>query len=223
MGFIVSTLTLGTVESFKACILYLIIYIMISVNIFAVILCFRKIVSFSKIRHLIEFSTMMKSNYILAIIFSFILLSLAGIPPFAGFFGKIYVFNVFISSGYYFTAVFLVLMSILSCVYYIRLVRFIFFNDFGNLKPIFTVNISIIHGFLIIFTFIFNICFFFFQDAIIVYLDEIVLNYYEKVHSNLDKREAYEHLSKFYEQKRNEYQIAKLVLKFDVLLKKLGI
>ena len=65
--------------------IYLLIYVMTSINIFAVILCFRKVGSFAKIRHLVEFSTMFKSNYLLAIIFSLVLLSLAGVPPLSGF------------------------------------------------------------------------------------------------------------------------------------------
>lgn len=78
-------LSLGTFEAFRAAIIYLIIYVLISINVFTIILCFRKVGSFSKIRHLIEFSTMIKSNYLLAIIFALVLLSLAGVPPLAGF------------------------------------------------------------------------------------------------------------------------------------------
>ena len=85
MGFMVSVLSLCTVESLRACMIYLVIYVITSINIFAIILAFRKIGSFAKIRHLVEFSTMLKANYLLAIIFSLVLLSLAGIPPLAGF------------------------------------------------------------------------------------------------------------------------------------------
>ena len=72
-----------------------------------------------------------------------------------------------------------------------------FFNEFANLRPIFTIDISIVHVFLIIFTFMFNICFLFFQDVLIIYLDELIMTYYEKVHFNFD-REEYENLSKLY-------------------------
>ena len=80
-----ATLSLATPHSFRACMIYLLIYVATSINIFAVILCFRKVGSFAKIRHLVEFSTMFRANYLLAIIFSLVLLSLAGVPPLSGF------------------------------------------------------------------------------------------------------------------------------------------
>jgi len=68
-------------------------------------------------------------------------------------------------------------MSILSSIYYIRLVRFLFFNNFKDLKPIFSVQISKVHVWLIVFTFLFNIFFFCFQDIIILYFDDLFFNY----------------------------------------------
>jgi len=53
------------------------------------------------------------------------LLSFAGIPPFAGFFGKILIFQALVFKGYYFFALVGVLFSVITCVYYIRLIRFI--------------------------------------------------------------------------------------------------
>jgi len=97
MGFIVSTLSLCTLHSLTAIMVYLIIYVVTSINIFAIVLCFRKVGSFVKIKYLIEFSTMLKSNYMLSIIFSLVLLSLAGVPPLADFLVSFMFFQYFYS------------------------------------------------------------------------------------------------------------------------------
>jgi NADH:ubiquinone oxidoreductase subunit 2 (subunit N) len=56
------------------------------------------------------------------------LLNLAGIPPLAGFFGKLFVIWQQIFLGNYYIAVFLVLFSVLGCVYYLRFVIKLMFN-----------------------------------------------------------------------------------------------
>jgi len=57
------------------------------------------------------------------------LLSLIGIPPLVGFFGKLYVFGAAISAGLYWLAVFGVLTSVISAGYYFRIVRAMFFGE----------------------------------------------------------------------------------------------
>jgi NADH-quinone oxidoreductase subunit N len=57
------------------------------------------------------------------------LLSLIGIPPLVGFFGKLYVFGTAISVGLYWLAVLGVLMSVVSAGYYFRIVRAMFFGE----------------------------------------------------------------------------------------------
>lgn len=54
------------------------------------------------------------------------LLSLVGLPPLAGFFGKLYVFTVAISADYVWLVLLAVLMSVLSLGYYFRIVRAMF-------------------------------------------------------------------------------------------------
>ena len=55
--------------------------------------------------------------------------SLAGVPPFAGFFGKYYVFTGAVEAGYTWLAIVGVLMSVVSAYYYLRLVVVMYFND----------------------------------------------------------------------------------------------
>jgi len=53
---------------------------------------------------------------------------MAGIPPFAGFFAKFYIFMLMAQSGDYIILLFICIFSIISCVYYLRLITFLFFD-----------------------------------------------------------------------------------------------
>jgi len=54
--------------------------------------------------------------------------SLAGAPPFAGFFGKLMILLALFQSNHQFIALILLVLSVFIPIYYIRLIRFIFFN-----------------------------------------------------------------------------------------------
>jgi NADH-quinone oxidoreductase subunit N len=62
--------------------------------------------------------------------------SMAGIPPLAGFFGKLYVFLAAVQGGYWTLAVIGVLTSVVSAYYYLRIVKVMFFDQpVGALDP----------------------------------------------------------------------------------------
>jgi NADH-quinone oxidoreductase subunit N len=70
-----------------------------------------------------------KSSPMLALLSALFMFSLTGIPPFAGFFGKYYVFAGAIQAGFTWLAVLGVLMSLVSTYYYLRLVVVMFFRE----------------------------------------------------------------------------------------------
>jgi len=65
----------------------------------------------------------------LAVIFAILFLSLAGLPPLAGFFAKFYVFLAAIQAGLVVPAVLGVLASAIGLVYYLRLVKVMFMDE----------------------------------------------------------------------------------------------
>jgi NADH-quinone oxidoreductase subunit N len=121
MGFVI--LNLHTLNGFSSSLYFLIIYIFVSINIFTILLNIKR--NDHEIKNIVEFISVAFSNYYLSILLVFALFSLAGIPPFIGFFGKLYVFINLIEYGFYYTGFIIMLLSILICVYYIRLIRFI--------------------------------------------------------------------------------------------------
>jgi NADH-quinone oxidoreductase subunit N len=64
-----------------------------------------------------------------ALAFSLFLLSLAGIPPTAGFFGKMYVFTAAIDSGLYVLTVIGLLNSVVAAYYYLRVMVYMYMRD----------------------------------------------------------------------------------------------
>ena len=54
---------------------------------------------------------------------------MSGIPPAAGFFGKLVVFNAAVAQGYYILAVIGILTSVVAAYYYLRIIKVMFFNE----------------------------------------------------------------------------------------------
>lgn len=76
-----------------------------------------------------DFNGLAKKNMPAAIVMLLFLLSLAGIPPTAGFIGKYYLFTAAMKAGYAWLAILAVLASAVSLFYYFRIVAAMFFSD----------------------------------------------------------------------------------------------
>jgi NADH-quinone oxidoreductase subunit N len=74
-------------------------------------------------------SGLAKTNLSMAFILAMLLFSMAGIPPLAGFFAKLYVFGAAIKANLVTLAVIGVLSSVVGAYYYLRLVKLMFFDD----------------------------------------------------------------------------------------------
>ena len=79
-----------------------------------------------------EYSGLASRRPALAGLMALFMFSLTGIPPFAGFFGKYYVFAGAIEGGYTWLAIVGVLMSVVSAYYYLRLVVVMYFREEGS-------------------------------------------------------------------------------------------
>jgi NADH-quinone oxidoreductase subunit N len=76
-----------------------------------------------------EYAGMSRRRPLLAGLMAVFMFSLAGVPPFAGFFGKYYVFAGAVAAGYTWLAILGVLMSVVSAYYYLRLVVLMYFRE----------------------------------------------------------------------------------------------
>ena len=79
-------------------------------------------------------------NPLLSISFAIAIFSMAGIPPLVGFFAKQMVLSSAIQEGYMFVSIVAILASVISAAYYLRIVKFIFFENFSRKQKDETLN-----------------------------------------------------------------------------------
>jgi len=125
-GFILIAFFVCSIESAKALIFYLIIYASLSVAIFSLLINASTNIGLQP-KYLINLSSIGHKNHIFAVSFCLVVLAIAGIPPLAGFFSKLFILIALIGAKYYFTSLIVIFFSSIACFYYIRLVKIVFF------------------------------------------------------------------------------------------------
>ena len=123
VGFILIGIIPLSLYSIESSIIYILIYIILSLSTFTIL------INFSEHRYISQFSGLSRYNPVLAFTFAFILLSIAGIPPLAGFFSKYLVLMNAVDNGFYILAFIAVLTSAISTFYYLRIIKWMFFKD----------------------------------------------------------------------------------------------
>ncbi len=138
MGFMLLGLGIGTLESVLATFVYIGIYMIMSLNTFSIVLN-------KGYNYISEFSGLSRKDPLLALTLGLGFLSIAGIPPLAGFYSKYIVLLATVEGGANTTAVIAVLASVIGGFYYVRIVKWIYFNDskdylYNNLAQTLTIN-----------------------------------------------------------------------------------
>lgn len=127
MGFALVGLAAGSEDGVRGVIIYLAIYLVMTLGTFACILAMKR--SEGAVENIDELSGLAQNNLPMAFFLAVLLFSLAGVPPLAGFFAKFYVFLAAINAGLYPLAVIGVLASVVGAYYYLRIVKVMFFDD----------------------------------------------------------------------------------------------
>ena len=160
MGYLLLGISFGTLEGVQASLLYLIIYMINTINIWTLVISLERVQKTNKIIYLSDLNYIYKTNPLLAFIFAISLFSMAGIPPLAGFFSKFYIFLAALENGSYFLLFTGILTSVISAFYYIRIIKSIFFeskNQSFYLKQLDyknTIVLMVSTSFLILFIFV---------------------------------------------------------------------
>ena len=158
VGFIFFGLAASDLYDFGSVIFYVFVYVLSSLGAFGIIILLS-----SKDREANFISDLNGLGHyypLLGIIMMLFLLSLAGIPPTAGFFAKFFVIKSLISYGLFEVALFAVLMSVLGSYYYLKIIKVIFFDNIEKEITIDGMSFTgycflIFNGFLILFIGIF--------------------------------------------------------------------
>ncbi|MEN8183815.1 MAG: NADH-quinone oxidoreductase subunit N [Myxococcota bacterium] len=118
-GYVLMGLVSGTEGGQAAVLFYLLAYVFMNLGAFAVIVALaRDGQDFDRIS---DFAGLSRTRPGLAGLMTLFMLSLAGIPPTAGFFAKFYIFSAAVDAGYLWLTVIAVLTTVVSVYYYLRL------------------------------------------------------------------------------------------------------
>ena len=127
MGFALVGLAAGTAEGVQGVLVYMAIYVAMTLGTFAVILAMRR--DGVLVENISDLSGLARTHPTMAFFLAMLLFSLAGIPPLAGFFAKFYVFLAAIKAGLYTLAVIGVLTSVVGAYYYLTIVKIMYFDE----------------------------------------------------------------------------------------------
>jgi NADH-quinone oxidoreductase subunit N len=127
MGFALVGLAAGTAEGVQGVLIYMVIYVAMTLGAFAVIVSMRR--DGKLVEQIADLSGLARTHPTQAFFLGALLFSLAGIPPLAGFFAKFYVFLAAIKAGLYVLAVLGVLTSVVGAYYYLAIVKVMYFDQ----------------------------------------------------------------------------------------------
>jgi NADH-quinone oxidoreductase subunit N len=127
MGFALIGLAAGTSEGVQGVLVYIAIYVTMTLGIFAVILSMRR--PTGMVESIDQLAGLARTQPTMAFFLAMLLFSMAGVPPLAGFFAKFYVFLAAIKAGLYLLAVLGVVTSVVGAYYYLAIVKLMYFDE----------------------------------------------------------------------------------------------
>ena len=127
IGYALVGLAAGTSDGVQSVIIYMSIYLIMIVGTFGCILSMRA--HGQMMEDINDLAGLGRTNPLLAIALTALMFSFVGIPPLAGFFGKLYVFLAAINAGLYWLAVIGLLTSVVGAFYYLRIVKLMYFDE----------------------------------------------------------------------------------------------
>jgi NADH-quinone oxidoreductase subunit N len=126
VGYALIGLAAGSEDGIRGVLIYMAIYLFMNVGTFAVILSMRH--RGHLVEQISDLSGLAQTHKGLAAALAIAMFAMAGIPPLAGFFSKLFIFQAAVAQGLYTLAVIGVLTSVVGAFYYLRLVKVMYFD-----------------------------------------------------------------------------------------------
>jgi NADH-quinone oxidoreductase subunit N len=133
VGYLLIGFVVNTPRGLEALLLYLVAYFFMNLGVFA---CVVAVVNDTGSESLEAFRGLSRRAPVLALLCALFLLSLAGIPPLLGFFGKFLLFGSAIESGHLWLAVAAVINSAIALYYYVNIIRLMYFVAPTRAEPL---------------------------------------------------------------------------------------
>ena len=127
VGYVLLGLASGSEKGIQSIIFYLAIYLVMTLGVFATILMMKR--RGVMVENVSDLAGLAKSQPMMAFAMLLFMFSLAGIPPLAGFWGKLYIFMAAVEAKLFIPAVLGVLASVVASYYYLRIVKVMYFDE----------------------------------------------------------------------------------------------
>jgi NADH-quinone oxidoreductase subunit N len=127
VGFVLLGFVTGTVEGYGAAAFYVLAYVLMSLAAFGCIIALNK--KGFEADKISDFKGLSKSSPWFALIMLVVMLSMAGVPPFIGFYSKLFILQQVISAGYIYLAIAAVIFAVISAYYYLQIIKAMYFDD----------------------------------------------------------------------------------------------
>ncbi len=132
MGYALIGLAAGTPAGIRGVLIYLVTYVFMNSGTFACIIAMRR--RGRAVEGIADLGGLSKTDPGLALALAIFMFSMAGIPPFSGFWGKYFIFSAAVAQGMWPIAVIGVLTSVIGAYYYVRIIKVMYFD---NAEPAF--------------------------------------------------------------------------------------
>ena len=127
VGFILLAVFCGTAEGYAAALFYTLTYVVAAAGAFGMVILLSR--RGYEAENLTDFKGLNARSPWFALVMMFLMLSLAGIPPFIGFFGKLNAISAVLDVGYVELAVLMVMASVIGAYYYLRVIWYMYFEE----------------------------------------------------------------------------------------------
>jgi NADH-quinone oxidoreductase subunit N len=126
-GYLMMGLVANSIDGWKGAMFYITAYVFMQIGAFILVSIFER--EKGKNLEFSDYSGLYKSNPMMAVMMAIFMLSLAGIPPLAGFFGKYLLFIATIKAGFTWLTLVAVVSSVISMYFYIGLIKSMWFDE----------------------------------------------------------------------------------------------
>ena len=127
MGYALIGLAAGTGAGVRGVLIYMLTYVFMNAGTFACIIAMRR--QGRNVEGVSDLSGLGRTDPAMALAIAIFMFSMAGIPPFSGFWGKYFIFTAAVQQGMWLLAVIGVLTSVIGAFYYIRIIKVMYFDE----------------------------------------------------------------------------------------------
>ncbi len=127
MGYALIGIVAGSPEGAGAVVLYILIYMVMTAGVFAIVIGMRR--ENIAAEQISDLGGLSKTHPVQAYAMAIFMFSMSGIPPLAGFFGKLFIFQAAVAQEFYILATLGILTSVVAAYYYLRIIKVMFFDE----------------------------------------------------------------------------------------------